>query len=45
MRNVVNMHFFFKENLVSTFSVACKQGDGKPLNIRYKDLIANFASM
>ncbi|XP_021968609.1 unconventional myosin-IXa isoform X2 [Folsomia candida] len=35
----------FLENLVSTFSVACKQGDGKPLNIRYKDLIANFASI
>lgn len=35
----------FKENLVSTFSVACKQGDGKPLNIRYKDLIANFLSI
>lgn len=31
----------FKDNLVSTYSVANKQGAEK-LNIKYKDLIANF---
>jgi hypothetical protein len=35
----------FKESLVSTYSIASKQGDSKPLNIRYKDLIANFATI
>lgn len=35
----------FKESLVSTYSVASKQGDSMPLNIRYKDLIANFTNI
>lgn len=35
----------FKESLVSTYSVASKQGDSIPLNIRYKDLIANFTNI
>lgn len=35
----------FKESLVSTFSVASKQGGSNPLNIKYKDLIANFANI
>jgi len=32
----------FKENLIATYSVANKQGNGQVLNIKYKDLIANF---
>lgn len=32
----------FKENLLATYSVANKQGNGQVLNIKYKDLIANF---
>jgi len=32
----------FKENLLATYSVANKQGNGQLLNIKYKDLIANF---
>lgn len=32
----------FKENLIATYSVANKQGIGQVLNIKYKDLIANF---
>lgn len=32
----------FKENLIATYSVANKQGNGQALNIKYKDLIANF---
>jgi len=35
----------FKESLVSTFSVASKHGGTMPLNIKYKDLIANFANI
>jgi len=35
----------FKENLVSTFSVASKQGGSTRLSIKYKDLIANFANI
>ncbi|XP_050523766.1 unconventional myosin-IXAa-like isoform X2 [Daktulosphaira vitifoliae] len=32
----------FKDNLIATYSVANKQGNGQVLNIKYKDLIANF---
>ncbi|XP_050441866.1 unconventional myosin-IXAb-like isoform X2 [Adelges cooleyi] len=32
----------FKDNLIATYSVANKQGSGQVLNIKYKDLIANF---
>ncbi|VVC45493.1 Ubiquitin-related domain,Myosin head, motor domain,Rho GTPase-activating protein domain,P-loop [Cinara cedri] len=32
----------FKENLIATYSMANKQGNGQVLNIKYKDLIANF---
>lgn len=35
----------FKESLVSHYSVASKRGDTMPLNIRYKDLIANFTNI
>jgi len=35
----------FKESLVSIFSVASKQGGTMPLNIKYKDLIGNFANI
>ncbi len=32
----------FKDNLVATYSVVNKQGGVEVLNIKYKDLIANF---
>lgn len=32
----------FKDNLVATYSIVNKQGGVEVLNIKYKDLIANF---